>query len=63
VSKGVAAVDWVAHFLYCPLMFGRRSARYRWWHRIHLIPGGLLSVACGAYDRRLGASEDERPSA
>lgn len=52
-------LDDVAHFLYCPGMLGRRAAVYRWHHRIHLIPRGLLARACDNYDRALGVTEDE----
>ena len=51
------AVDAVAHFLYVPTMGGRRSARTRWHHRIHLIPGALLSLICDAYEARLSEVE------
>lgn len=47
-------VDAAAHFLYCPTMLGRDSARTRWHHRIHLIPGRLLAWVCDRYDRSLG---------
>jgi hypothetical protein len=43
--------DALAHALYCPTMLGRRIVRARWHHRIHLIPGQLLVVACDRYER------------
>lgn len=42
--------DSAAHFLYCPGMGARRSARARWHHRVHLIPGFLLRLACNRLD-------------
>ena len=39
-------VDAAAHFLYCPTMLGRRSARARWHHNIHLLPGWALECVC-----------------
>jgi len=39
-------LDDLAHFLYCPTMLGRRSARYKPHHRIHLIPGRWLEKVC-----------------
>lgn len=54
--------DSLAHFLYCPTMLGRRAARARWHHRLHLIPGFLLAKACDAYDRSLGVTEAEMHS-
>lgn len=55
----ITALDHVAHFLYCPTMLGRRSARARRHHRLHLIPGRWLAAACDAYDRSLGVTEEE----
>lgn len=55
----IRAVDWVAHLLHAPTMLGRRHARHRWHHRIHLIPGSWLGPVCDRYDRRLGVDEDE----
>ncbi|MFC9973543.1 hypothetical protein ACFVH6_21880 [Spirillospora sp. NPDC127200] len=43
--------DTVAHLLYCPTMLGRRAARARWHHNIHLIPGRLLAWICVHADR------------
>jgi hypothetical protein len=54
-----AVADSVAHFLYCPTMLGRRSARARWHHSIHLIPGRLLGWVCDRYDLSLGLTRDE----
>jgi hypothetical protein len=48
------AADSAAHFLYCPGMGARRSARARWHHRVHLIPGCLLRLACGRLDGAAG---------
>lgn len=48
-------IDDIAHFLYCPTMLGRRAGRARWHHRIHLIPGALLSAVC----RRLDEADRE----
>lgn len=39
-------VDAVAHFLYSPAMLGRRAARYRRLHDVHLIPGSWLAWTC-----------------
>ena len=52
-------IDAVAHFLYCPTMLGKRVARGRWHHRIHLIPGWLLARVCDAHDRSLGVTRSE----
>jgi hypothetical protein len=49
-------LDDVAHFLYCPAMLGRRAARARWYHNIHLIPGSWLGWVCDRYEARLSAS-------
>lgn len=43
--------DAAAHFLYCPTMLGRRAARARWHHRVHLVPGALLEWICSRYDQ------------
>jgi hypothetical protein len=48
----------VAHFLYCPAMFGRHIAVARWYHRIHLIPGRLLGRWCDRLDRELLGDEE-----
>jgi hypothetical protein len=42
--------DTVTHALYCPTMAGRRLARTRWHHRIHLIPRRLLAAVCDRYE-------------
>jgi hypothetical protein len=54
-----SALDWVAHALYVPTMLGRRTARARWHHHLHLIPAALLDVVCSAFDRRIGWRLDE----
>ena len=53
------ALDTTAHVLYCPSMAGRRTARARWHHRLHLIPGWVLSPVCDRYDLSLGVTRDE----
>jgi hypothetical protein len=60
--SGWERLDNVAHFLYCPGMLGRRCARTRPWHRIHLIPGRLLGWVCYRYDLSLGLTESEARS-
>jgi hypothetical protein len=50
---GWGRLDAVAHFLYAPTMLGRRCARARWHHRLHLIPGRLLRAVCAAYEAEL----------
>jgi hypothetical protein len=50
LGKFYLRLDAVAHFLYCPTMLGRRCARARWHHNIHLIPGWLLAKACNRCD-------------
>ncbi|MFB9880962.1 hypothetical protein ACFFMN_23675 [Planobispora siamensis] len=45
-----AVVDAVAHVLYCPAMWGRRCARYRRTHDVHLIPGRWLAWVCARRD-------------
>lgn len=57
--SALAVVDRLAHVLYCPTMLGRQSARARWHHRIHLIPGRWLTAVCDRYDRWLGLTEGE----
>lgn len=57
--KILAVADHIAHVLHCPTMLGRRSARARWHHRIHLIPGVFLAAICDRYDRRLGVTPSE----
>lgn len=52
-------LDSVAHFLYCPGMLGRRMARARWYHRIHLIPGFVLAWVCDRFEARLLANSDD----
>jgi hypothetical protein len=59
VPQFAGVLDWTAHFLYCPTMGGRRHARARWHHRVHLIPGRVLRRACDRYDRELGVADDE----
>jgi len=49
-----ATLDALAHFLYSPTMMGRRSARARWHHNIHLIPRSVLGAVCDRYDLHLG---------
>lgn len=51
-------VDTTAHFLYCPTMWGRRCARARWHHHLHLIPHRLLGWVCDRYDEWLGLWDD-----
>jgi hypothetical protein len=34
-------------------MAGRRHARARWHHRIHLLPAAVLDRVCDRYDRWL----------
>lgn len=53
------ALDAVAHFLHCPTMLGRRSARYRWHHNIHLIPGFALAWICDRYELAMGVTPEE----
>lgn len=53
------AVDSAAHVIYCPGMAGRRVARARWWHRIHLMPGWLLEFVCDQLDLACGMSREE----
>lgn len=55
----IELLDGIAHVLYCPTMLGRRHARTRWHHRIHLIPGAVLNYMCDRYDRSLGVTETE----
>lgn len=55
----IAMADSLVHFLYCPTMLGRRSARARWHHRIHLIPGAFLAAVCDRYELALGVTPDE----
>lgn len=55
----IEVLDGLAHVLYCPTMFGRRHARARWHHRIHLIPAAVLNRVCDSYDRSLGVTEAE----
>jgi hypothetical protein len=45
-----STLDSLAHLLYAPTMMGRRCARARWHHRIHLIPGPVLAWVCDRYD-------------
>lgn len=59
VIRLFAWVDNAAHVLYCPTLLGRRAARARWHHHIHLVPGWLLAWACDRYDRALGVTSDE----
>lgn len=40
-------------------MAGRRLAAARWHHRIHLLPGWLLSMICDRFDLSLGLTQDE----
>ena len=49
----------IAHFFYCPAMFGRHVAIARWYHRIHLLPEWLLLRLCNRLDRALLAAEEE----
>ena len=51
-------LDDAAHFLYCPTSLGKGAARYRWHHRIHLIPRFALGHVCDGYDRALGVFDD-----
>lgn len=51
--------DALGHWLYTPTMLGKRSARARWHHRIHLIPGWLSRWACNRYDLSLGMTWGE----
>ena len=51
--------DDVAHAVYCPGMAGRRAARARWYHRIHLMPGRALGLVCDRYDLALGVTRTE----
>ena len=46
VNRAWRILDWVAHLLYVPTMLGRRYARARWCHTIHLIPQPLLAAIC-----------------
>lgn len=43
-------LDAVAHRLYRP---GRRCARVRWWHAVHLIPGSWLAWVCDRHEAQL----------
>lgn len=54
-------IDAVAHVLYCPTMLGRRSARTRWHHRVHLIPGRLVGWVCDRYDLEFGLDTTDPP--
>lgn len=59
----IQAADSAAHFLYEPTMFGRRVARARWHHHLHLIPGWLLKVVCDRFEAAIWAEFDEVPHA
>ena len=50
-------LDAAAHFLYTPTMLGSRATRARWHHRIHLIPGGLLSSICDLAEADMSEAE------
>jgi hypothetical protein len=52
-------VDAVAHFLYCPAMFGRRSARHNRLHDVHLIPAVMLARACDRLDLACGLTRED----
>lgn len=51
--------DAAAHILYWPTGLGRQSARFRWHHRIHLIPGRLLALVCDRYEAWLLEGSDD----
>ena len=52
------SLDTLAHFLYEPTMAGKDVAVARWHHRIHLIPGWLVTWVCDRYDASLWAEFD-----
>lgn len=58
-ARLLEVLDSVAHFLHTPTMAGKRVARARWHHHIHLIPGWLLKLVCDRHDRNIWAQFDD----